>query len=307
MSKIAFPKSTPKVVLHHRDAEVRILSDNVGRLNAADANELVKRIGQISKQSDEFTKKDGLGFVHMFYDICHRAALEASWATVRFLECDPVERAGLEAGMRKYSNLFCITSDKGGITVSGDAMVWMAAGMREYVGGYQCHVLPALTVLSRWNPDLYSSPPGGWGPTYAWSKDRVVLNPPVSGMSPREQLVHRYVAMIFDNVSRGFTHELVRHRPGYDELVAFMQESTRYVMLATGKRKREFHAIVPYGVKDMDLDAEITICVGTAVMTITVRDAFEIYKEIYSGCIDQLGWKAQDARQLLPIGIKAQI
>ena len=81
---------------------------------------------------------------------------------------------------------------------------------------------------------------------------------------------HSSLSVMFSNVSRGFTHEMVRHR-----LCAFSQESTRYCDYANGQ---------------LDLEkSELTFA--------------EAYYKVLRGD----GWIPQDARQFLPIGIAAKI
>ncbi|MBT3261295.1 FAD-dependent thymidylate synthase [bacterium] len=97
-------------------------------------------------------------------------------------------------------------------------------------------------------------------------------------------LEHSSMTVRFYNISRGFTHEIVRHR-----LCAFSQESTRYV----GYHKGDLEIIVPPHkintpeIKDID-----------TVLT----QIEECYKKL-----KKIGWKAEDIRQILPIGIRTEI
>jgi len=98
-------------------------------------------------------------------------------------------------------------------------------------------------------------------------------------------LEHATITVQFDNVSRGFTHELVRHR-----LCSFTQESTRYV------NESNFTFIFPPGLRDCETEMD-----GQ-----DITDAIEKIEATYTELISK-GWPAQDARQILPIGIKSQI
>ena len=98
-------------------------------------------------------------------------------------------------------------------------------------------------------------------------------------------LEHATMTVQFDNVSRGFTHELVRHR-----LCSFTQESTRYVT------ESNFTFIRPPGLRDCETEIDVQTIVEA------LQDTEAAYHEL-----TQKGWPAQDARQLLPIGIKSQI
>lgn len=91
----------------------------------------------------------------------------------------------------------------------------------------------------------------------------------------------------FSNVSRGFTHEMVRHR-----LASFAQESTRYV------DESDLQVIVPphkdhnkiVGIKPMES------------LTKMFHWAQISYQTLRSD-----GWKPEDARQILPIATQSQI
>lgn len=100
------------------------------------------------------------------------------------------------------------------------------------------------------------------------------------------------ITVRFDNVCRGFTHEAVRHR-----LCSYAQESTRYV------DESDFNVVVPphknedehYHIPDADFGHNISL-----------RQWFELNEKMYRG-LRKEGWKPEDARQVLPIAIKAQI
>ena len=104
---------------------------------------------------------------------------------------------------------------------------------------------------------------------------------------------HSSLSVMFSNVSRGFTHEMVRHR-----LCAFSQESTRYCDYANGQldlEKSELTFVVPP-------HKELGRTRGGATVEHMV-DTAEAYYKVLRGD----GWIPQDARQFLPIGIAAKI
>jgi thymidylate synthase (FAD) len=107
-------------------------------------------------------------------------------------------------------------------------------------------------------------------------------------------LEHSAMTVEFNNVSRGFTHELVRHR-----LAAYTQESTRYV------DENDFRVVIP---PDKDKDeklVKLTLPNGEKV-NVSFKEWMDLNEQMYRG-LRKAGWVAQDARQVLPIGIKAQI
>jgi thymidylate synthase (FAD) len=120
-------------------------------------------------------------------------------------------------------------------------------------------------------------------------------------------LEHGYVSVRFTNVSRGFTHEMVRHRH-----CGFTQESTRYVnyfisekiisgnkeKIKVGKKELEF--VIPPEIEEKQ---KIVLKNGKSM---SVSEILEFYGNVYESLVS-LGWKAEDARQFLPIGISSQI
>jgi thymidylate synthase (FAD) len=110
-------------------------------------------------------------------------------------------------------------------------------------------------------------------------------------------LEHSALTVRFSNHSRGFTHELVRHR-----LCAFTQESTRYV------DEREAAVVCPPSrdphdpvtvIKDLPSGGSMTDHASFRVFSARVMEAYRALREA--------GWPAQDARQILPIGITSEI
>jgi len=105
---------------------------------------------------------------------------------------------------------------------------------------------------------------------------------------------HSCMTVEFNDVSRGFTHELVRHR-----LAAYTQESTRYV------DESDFRVVIP---PDEDKDeklVELNLQNGAKIQ-ISFQEWMDLNEQMYRG-LRKAGWIPEDARQVLPIGIKAQI
>ncbi len=105
-------------------------------------------------------------------------------------------------------------------------------------------------------------------------------------------LEHATMTVRFDNCSRGFTHELVRHR-----LMSITQESTRYV------DESDFNVVVPPHVPCEALNYPALI---DEKENVSLKRYFEIGEMIYRQ-LRKNGIAAQDARQILPIAIKSQI
>ena len=107
-------------------------------------------------------------------------------------------------------------------------------------------------------------------------------------------LEHSAMTVEFNNVSRGFTHEIVRHR-----LASFTQESTRYV------DESNFEVVIP---PDKDKDEKIVdlkLPDGKKIK-VSFQEWMDLNEKMYQG-LRKAGWNAEDARQVLPIGIVSQI
>lgn len=105
---------------------------------------------------------------------------------------------------------------------------------------------------------------------------------------------HSAMTVEFNNLSRGFTHELVRHR-----LASYTQESTRYV------DESDFRVIAP---PNKNTDEKLVLLVlpdGHQIM-VSFEEWMGLNEQMYRG-LRKAGWVPQDARQVLPIGICAQI
>ncbi|MEA3421600.1 MAG: FAD-dependent thymidylate synthase [Acidobacteriota bacterium] len=104
---------------------------------------------------------------------------------------------------------------------------------------------------------------------------------------------HSAMTVRFSDVSRGFTHELVRHR-----LASFTQESTRYV------NESNLQVVCP---PDKDPDEAIALESYIAgIEALSFREWIEMNESMYKALLKH-GWKNEDARQILPIGIVAEI
>ena len=107
-------------------------------------------------------------------------------------------------------------------------------------------------------------------------------------------LEHSCLTVEFNNVSRAFTHELVRHR-----LASFTQESTRYV------DESDFKVVIPPAQDKDEKLVELDLPDGMKIK-VSFQEWMDLNEKMYRG-LRKAGWKAEDARQVLPTGIKSQI
>jgi thymidylate synthase (FAD) len=113
-------------------------------------------------------------------------------------------------------------------------------------------------------------------------------------------LEHSSLIVKFYDVSRGLTHELVRHR-----LCGFSQESTRYVDYAKEGEgpdldRFQLRCVVP---PHRDEREKIKLEDGREM---SASDMLAEIEKFYRG-LRKGGWLPEDARQLLPQAIKADI
>jgi len=111
---------------------------------------------------------------------------------------------------------------------------------------------------------------------------------------------HSCITIRFENCSRGFTHEMVRHR-----LCAFSQESTRYVDYAKkggdlDLNQFQIRFITPPHRNENEL---VELEDGRKI---TAKQMVEEIEMFYRA-LRMDGWAPQDARQFLPIGLRAEI
>lgn len=113
---------------------------------------------------------------------------------------------------------------------------------------------------------------------------------------------HSNMTVQFNNVSRGFTDELICHCP---ILLGISQKSTRYVDYAKKEEepdleKFQIKCVVP---PHRNENEKVVLEDGR---TMSISEMFAEYEAFYRA-LRKAGWEPQDARQVLPIGIKSQI
>jgi len=111
---------------------------------------------------------------------------------------------------------------------------------------------------------------------------------------------HSSLIVKFPYVSRGFTHEMVRHR-----LCSFSQESTRYVDYAKdglGPDLENFQlkCVVPPHLNETEM---IDLGEGRKMSFAQMLEQ----EEKFYRALRKAGWLPQDARQVLPIATKSEI
>lgn len=115
---------------------------------------------------------------------------------------------------------------------------------------------------------------------------------------------HSHLPVRFYDISRGFTHEMVRHR-----LCAFSQESTRYVDYAKEGEldldRFSVHCIAPSH-RDLGQEHQVSLPNIRMPFPMSIADMFCTIENMYRA-LRKAGWATQDARQVLPIGLRSEI
>lgn len=119
------------------------------------------------------------------------------------------------------------------------------------------------------------------------------------GKGHESVIEHSSLSVKFTGASRGFTHEMVRHR-----LASPSQESTRYVDYARpGKLDLEGFSLKCVAPAHKDANKKVTLPDGREL---SLSDMFA-QVEMFYRALRQDGWVPQDARQILPIGIESEL
>jgi len=281
----------------------RILSDDVGKLSAAEANQLIKTAGTTCYQTRETSKKTPEQFILMFQKSGHYAMLEHSWRTIEmsfpYADVDDIVKEKVMAGFNLYkaNNLFCITERPTSLLISGNSRMFNEA----WVKNGNIFTTSLHTLLVKENPVLF--PRGGF---YEDSKLKLTLNPELS--AKKEILIHRAMTVEFNNNSRGMTHETVRSRSGDEKITSYAQESTRYVDYAKGEvdlDEFQMKFILPYN-DQFDFSQTTEFSVDGVNYSFTPQQFTNLIEGWYRA-LRKKGLKPEEARQWLPIGIKSQI
>lgn len=303
--------------LLHKEGNFKILSDDVGKLDNAQMMELVKTVGTTCYQSKETTKKTAEQFVDMFMQKGHLAMLDHTWFTVsvetpkqlredHWLGFSSQLRDDCMLALFRANSLFCISArDYQSFLVSGNCRMFNEAWVKTknpFVG-FLVYVLK-----SEYSSLFLDSFTSGTEKDFKEfeKKLQIEINPEL--LSKKEILIHRAASVEFNNCSRGMTHETVRSRNGDQKMTAYAQESTRYVDYAKGDvnlDEFQMNFVLPYK-DDIDVDELMAFEANGSVKALSIRKFVDLVEGFYRA-LRKNGLSPQEARQFLPIGLKAQI
>ncbi len=155
-------------------------------------------------------------------------------------------------------------------------------------------LIQQLLLIEKAGRTCYQSERGKITPETAVKFIRMIM-----GRGHNSVLEHSWLMVQFNNCSRGFTHELVRHR-----LMAISQESTRFVDYTSSKQFDLGNISIKFIVPPHRDENETIILPDGRQMTLAQMAADT---EQFYTALRQAGWAPEDARQILPNGIKSQI
>lgn len=279
----------------------KILSDDVGKLSGNELVSMIKTAGTTCYQTRETSKRTPVEFVQMLQKSGHLAMIEHSWRTVEMCFTPDYHLNREEVGFRLYkaNNLFCITArpDRDSLLISGNVRMFNEAWKKD-----QTEITSKiLSVLSGESSILF--------PHSLPYKDcglEITINPELT--TKKEILVHRAMTVEFNNNSRGMTHETVRSRNGDEKVTSYAQESTRYVDYAKGNLNLEafrMQFILPYN-DEFDFSQRFKLSVDGKDYDFTPQEFTNLMEGWYR-TLRKNDLRPEEARQWLPIGIKAQI
>lgn len=279
----------------------KVLADDIAKLSSDKMNELIRTAGATCYQTRETIKKTPEEFIKMLRSNGHLSVLEHSWYCFSIRPCQMDELGKIGSQFYQTNNLFSITENqkKGRLIVSGNARMFNEA----YTRNEDYSVLPpALSEIFRmlnWeNSPLF---PIGYGNNLLFFDGEIMMNPELT--LPEEKLAHKAMCVEFNQHSRGFTHEHVRHR-----LASFSQESTRYVDYAKGDvnlDEFQMQFVLPYN-DEFDFSKKINFICDKRKYRMSPTQFTNMIEAFYRGA-RKAGLKPEEARQWLPIGLKSQI
>lgn len=295
--------------LLYRKGKFKILAQDVGKLSSVEINQLIKDAGTTCYQTRDSSRKTPEKFIEMLYARTHFSVLEHSWFCFEVMDNDYNALAKLGFGLYRINNLFSITEKnlsrgRHALIISGNARMFVEAIKRSYPDSPTdvWHFLHRLNLkLYEKNPALFPLPKEGMFLPPGGHKFRIIEGPALD--SKEERLMHIAMCVQFDEHCRGFTHEHVRHRLG-----AYSQESTRYVDYAMGEEnleKFQIKLVLPYR-KNLDPNEAVVIDANGVKFKWNWQQIADFYEASYRA-MRKKGFRPEEARQLLPIGIKSQI
>jgi hypothetical protein len=245
---------------------------------------LVKKAGECCyKHTSNKTIED---YMTMLVKNNHLAMTEFCWYVIEIptseLTINDLVNTMHYYNSKKYLNC---TSGNTGLMLSGNGRAWYEIfknELSEYSNMSICYQLRQL------NPMLFNFPCQKKIHINVLTKSEIQLkennfNGVAKISNEKDRTKHDWIAVKFENVSRGFTHEIVRHR-----VMSFAQTSTRYVPM------KNFGFVIDGIMLENSTDFK------------KIEDTINNVQETYNFLLNR-GHKREVIRQLLPIGLASEI
>ena len=296
------------ISINEARGKFKVLFWDTANLPQEEACQIVQRCGTVSYQSWGNTKKTPEEFVEMIKKMGHWSVLEYPWYNLVIkphFKLDSYRQLIETMSVLQLLNpLLVITPrfDSGEVFVSGNVRMWRemilnANYWRSKIEKDERYpwVILGLTkdiykFLNQSNPiffnDLHLN---------GIKLPNIIPFDVSYGKSSNieEILYHQVVVVLFSNVSRGLTHEFVRHRKA-----SFTQESTRRV----NESGNNFGFVMP----PINTNQLLMIQVGEEDFLTTPLSMTQLLERFYEALIKS-GVRKDYARQFLPIGLANQI
>ena len=254
----------------------KILAEWPSKETNEGAEQVLEKAGRTCYQSEKslITKESAAKFCSKITERTHYSVLEHGWRGYiidKYLEC--IKLKDLLKDFWPITKFLFITERKDKILVSANLETWRKLYCEDFLLEY-----PAIKYdLEHFCPSVFSKKE-----SYFEEEDYTIPITSIDQLhTDEERLNHIAHTVQYNDHSRGFTHEFVRHR-----IPSQSQKSTRYV------DESEFKIILPKNVNENE--------------NIINSPWFELNEQVYKS-LREKGWKPEDARQCIPIGIESQI
>jgi thymidylate synthase ThyX len=253
---------------------------------------LIKKSAFTCYKSEERSNKTTEQVIEMLKKNKHYAMFEFAWYPIYITPVKGDHLDGILKILKRFDKekyLHC-THVNNGVLVSGNGRAWFECLKKDNDKNILSRSI--YNFLNKINSTLFDSHDTFSSDEFfiqlltkeeMQMKERTLNTVPVIG-DESVRMKHDWFAVKFYGVSRGMTHELVRHR-----VMSFAQESSRYVTA-----------------KDFSFLVEDSALVRNTVDKEKLTECLKAIQETYNYFLNR-GHKRDVARQLLPIGFIGDI
>jgi len=243
--------------------------------------------GTTCYKSKDTTKKTVIEFIEMFRKLKHLSMLEFSWFILEFKYGD-IKKLEYLILHQHYLRSTRFINDCGEdiLIVSGNSRAWSEFLEKvQYASEYEEEFSLMAQTLFEKNPHLFPYAINRANFSYSCT---IIEKTHIKGTTNILRDIHDWICVKFEDVSRGFCNELVRHRT-----FSFAAASSRYISYD------DFNIVFP-------LDTLKNDGFFNEEYISYIDDYIKSCKAIYKSTL-ALGLKKDYARQFLPLGLANEI